>query len=415
MLFLLKLPRIRWYLLILFVSGTLALGSTTAALSTELRTAERIYQQEGLTELVHFIREDLGLLPKEPEIDWETAQPEDLGLDRAKLFDLGNQLAELNTEAFLVVKDGLIAYEYYSPGVNPNHRLWLSTTGKAIVGSIALALALDAGLVELDSMAWNYIPSWKDDPLRSKVTIRHLITHSSGVENVQWGSSGLEGWKDEFDRDLSSRFHLTLNVAPIRFEPGSRFEYSSLGYYTLSYILAASLENVPERDVQTLMKNRIMDPMGIPTNAWTIGIGKPQHFDGLKLEYVGGGRYSARAIARIGQLMLNKGNWNGQQLIQPETVEALVSYGGSPAIRPSVEKEPAWGFGWRINDDGFFPSLPKDSFLALRGSNSVLLVIPSLDLVVVRFGDNLAHDDSMKRADLDERLFRPLVEAVVQR
>lgn len=412
-----SLPIYRRYWYVLLGLAALLLVMTMPPLSKKVRNAAHLYQSEGLSELIYRTRRSYNLLGEKPNIEWESAQPEAAGFDPAILSDLGNQMAELGTQALLIAKDGKIVHEYYAPDFGPNHRLWLSAAGKAIAASIALAVELDAGLVELDSLASQFIHSWQDDPVKSKITVRHLITHSSGMQNVAWGQPGLQGWQDEFSRDLSSRFPLSLKEAPIRSQPGSRFEYSSTGYYPLSYVLTASLEKVPESDIRRLLENRIMSALEIPNGAWQLDFAGPHSLDGLELYYAGEGRYTARAIARICQLMLDKGTWKGRKLIRPETVDALVSYGKSPDIRPSDVNEPTWGLGWRLNDDGFFPSLPRDSFLALRGTDKVVLVVPSLDLIFVRFGDKLPVQGAIEQTwtdMLDESLFRPLMESVIR-
>lgn len=407
-----SLLRFRWYWYVLAAVAVVFSGLAIEPLYKEARAMARIYRSEGFSELAYYTKDRFNLISQKPDIAWETAEPADLGLDPDVLNDLGNRMAKQNTQAFLVIKEDKIVYEYYSPDFGPNHRLRLSAAGKSIAASIALAVQLDAGQIDLDSPAWHYIPSWKDDPVKSLITVRHLIAHTSGIENVAWGQPGLEGWKDEFDRDLSARFPLTLNQAPIQFVPGSRVEYSSTGYYALSYALTSSLKPAAESNIQDLLRNRIMLPMGIPNDAWRLDFRGSHTLDGLELFYAAEGRYSARAIARIGQLMLNKGAWNGQALIRPEIITALVS----EDLRPINDSQPTWGLGWILNVDGFFPSLPSDSFLAIRGSDKVMLVVPSLDLVMLRFGDPLVDENETGRTwevlD-DELLFQPLMESVI--
>jgi CubicO group peptidase (beta-lactamase class C family) len=407
-----SLLRFRWYWYMLAALAVVLSGLAIKPLYREARAMARIYRSEGVSELAYYTKDRFNLISGAPDIAWETAEPAGLGLDPDILKDLGNRMAEQNTQAFLVVREGKIAYEYYSSDFGPNHRLRLSAAGKSIAASIALAVQLDAGLVDLDSPAWHFIPAWENDPIRSLITVRHLIAHTSGIENVPWGQPGLEGWKDEFDRNLSSRFPLTLDRAPIQFVPGSRVEYSSTGYYALSYILTRSLESETESNIQELLRNRIMRPLGVPNNAWRLDFRGAHTLDGLELFYAAEGRYTARAIARIGQLMLNKGTWNGQVLIRPETITALVS----EDLRPLNDSQPTWGLGWIINVDGFFPSLPSDSFLAIRGSDKVMLVVPSLNLVMLRFGAPLVDENETERSwevlD-DELLFQPLMESVI--
>ncbi len=135
---------------------------------------------------------------------------------------------------------------------------------------------------------------------------------------------------------------------------------------------------------------RILDPIGVDERDWSISYGQSFNVDGMKLYLVdGGSRYTARAVAKVGQLMLNKGVWERKQLIEPVWVEkALSSVGGGLVIEmPLGHPEP--GLFWWVNSNGALASLPYDAFIAAGGGHQILLVVPSLDLVLVRFGRSL--------------------------
>jgi hypothetical protein len=88
--------------------------------------------------------------------------------------------------------------------------------------------------------------------------------------------------------------------------------------------------------------------------------------------------------------MLNKGNWDGKQLVDSSWVKRVVKYAGTP-IPARGEKgiEPACGLAWYNNFDGIWPRAPRDLFLGAGAGNQVLIVIPSMNVIVVRNGQNM--------------------------
>lgn len=356
-----------------------------------------------------------------PIVRWDTAAPEDHGLDQWKLDSLQANLEIRGTKAFLVVRQNKVVYEWYAPGYGPKTRHGTASLAKSLVGGMALLVALNDERVDPDDPAWKYIPAWQDDPLRSKITIRHLATHSSGIEhpNKPDKTQGNEaGWKGVYWRERPRRFSIALTQAPILFPPGSQFHYSGPGTSALAYAITASLQNAPQADIRTLLMERLMDPMGVPANAWSISYGESYEIDGMILyDFAGGGAYTARAAARVGQLMLDKGLWEGQQLVDAAAVELAISHASPPGMKRPLD-EPSPGLGWWTNHDGTWSSLPDDAFAGVGIDHQLLLVIPSLDLVVVRFGNQLGesrpNQDGDYYDDLEKYLFEPLMETLVQ-
>src|SRR5262249_16727379 len=77
----------------------------------------------------------------------------------------------------------------------------------------------------------------------------------------------------------------------------------------------------PAQDVRSLLRNRVLDPIGIATNDWSVGYDQTVEIDGLPLVACwGGGSLTPDAAARIGRLMLRKGDWQGQTLLSEQAV-----------------------------------------------------------------------------------------------
>ena len=187
----------------------------------------------------------------------------------------------------------------------------------------------------------------------------------------------------------------------------------------MAYAIAASLQKAPQPDIGTLLDERIMKPLEVPACAWSISYGEVYHRDDMKIHLLeGGGSYTVRATARIGQLMLDRGMWDGQQLVDAGWVDRGVSHTDQPTIELR-SGYPQAALGWWTNSVGAWPTLPDDAFLGAGADHQVLLVIPSLDLVVVRFGGRLgAAQEFNSRAfwnDLSQYVLDPLMETIDER
>ncbi|MGB2864787.1 MAG: serine hydrolase [Sedimentisphaerales bacterium] len=365
--------------------------------------------------------------------EWQKASPEAEGMSSQKLDAAREVLAEKGTKTFLVIRNDKIVYEWYTPGFGPEKKHYTASMAKALVGGVSLMLALNDGLLSPDDPACKYIPEWKGHPQKSKITIRHLATHSSGIEDAEQDGIGhfeLPGWKGQFWKQTPDPFTVSRDEAPVIFEPGSQYAYSNPGMALLSYAVTAGLQGTEHTDIRTLLRQRIMKPIGVKDNDWSIGYGKTFEVNDLNLvANWGGGGFTARAVARVGRLMLRKGNWQGRQLVDSEWVEEVVRFAGTPlpdrvsrASRPRIagrmpatHPAPASGLGWWTNFDGVWSKVPRDAFAGAGAGNQVLLVVPSLDLIVVRNGSNLF--DSSKGegfwAGIEQYLFNPVMDAVV--
>ena len=89
-----------------------------------------------------------------------------------KLKALQEALAARKTKVFLVIRNDRIVAEWYAPGHGPTEKHYTASMAKAIVGGVSLGVALTDGLMTLDDPAAKFIPQWKNDPRKSKITSR---------------------------------------------------------------------------------------------------------------------------------------------------------------------------------------------------------------------------------------------------
>ncbi len=344
-----------------------------------------------------------------PAFEWQTATPESQGLSSRKLDALKDGLAARKTKALLVIRNDRIVCEWYAPGHGANQKHYTASMAKAIVGGLSLGVALSDGRLALDDPAAKYIPQWRDDPRKSKITLRQLGSHTSGIEDAEADNlphNQLTGWKGDFWKQPApprDPFTLARDAAPVLFAPGEKMHYSNPGIAMLAWCVTAALRDAPQKDIRSLLRERVMRPIGVPDDEWTAGYGKTCTVDGLPLIGTwGGGNYTARAVARIGRLMLREGNWDGRQLISRAAVRQITSDAGTPGN---------CGIGWWSNNEGLYAKLPKDAFWGSGAGHQVVLVVPSLDLIAVRNGELLA-PAAEYHAALYEHFFLPLMDTV---
>jgi CubicO group peptidase (beta-lactamase class C family) len=355
-------------------------------------------------------------------LGWTLETPTDRRMDRARLDALRADLEARGTTGFLVVRNHAPVYEWYGAGFGPETPHYTASLAKALVGGMALMLAIDQELIDPDVPAAIWIPEWAEDPMKAKITVRHLATHTSGMsDSVTGGYQHDEqpGWKGRFWRGRSDSalnpIEVALTEAPVLCEPGTGYAYSNPGMAVLGYLLTAALQDTAWPDIRTFLQQRLMRPLGIPDGAWQISYNRIYPTRGLPVRAIwGGGGYTARAIARVAQLLLQQGVWEGRPLLQPTTVKTALRYAGTAMPqRTGGEPVPASGLCWYTNSDGVWPNLPRDTIAGAGAEHQVLLIVPSRNLIVVRQGAVLG--DGTFWGEVERGLFTPLVDAFLDR
>lgn len=358
------------------------------------------------------------------DFQFQADKPENHGLSTARL-DLLREKISSETKALLIIRNDKMVYEWYANDQPPEAKHYTASLAKAVIGGMSFAVASNDGHITLDDPASKFVPEWRDDPVRSKIKIRHLGSHSSGIadahnqpqrsEGKQHNEySGWEGdfwrWRDGSHPPPEDAFTISRDKAPVLFEPGSDFQYSSPGLAMLSYCVTASLRDTKTPDIRTLLKERVMRPIGIEDSQWACGYGLTETVEGLPMvANWGGASFQPRALVRLGRLVLNKGIWQGEKILSQESISSTVDDCGFPRHL---------GMGWWTNAGGHFPELPKDAVWGAGAGHQLLLVIPSLNMIVLRNGGRLPSDEMSVESTLTDpfyvHLFRPLMEAFLE-
>ena len=285
--------------------------------------------------------------------EWTYASPESQGMSAEKLDELVKDLSARGTKKLLVIRNDRVVCSYFADGYEDTVRAhYTASLAKAIVSGMSLLLAMNDGLIDPDEPACTYIPEWKNDYRKSKITIRHLAGHTSGMEDAEASAEeadeiiakglhahmDLPGWKGQFWRKEPDPFSVSRDSARILSSPGQKYVYSNPGIAMLNYAVTAAIRDTEQNDIRTCLRERIYRPIGIADEEYSLGYNETYLIDSLPLVAGwGGGGFTANAVARVGRLMLRKGNWQGKQLLDSSLVEEAVRF--VPSINMEFEHD----------------------------------------------------------------------------
>lgn len=251
-----------------------------------------------------------------------------------------------------------------SDDVDAPHELWSGT--KSLVGLMA-AMAVEDGLLTLDEPAADTIVEWRRDPQKSVITLRQLLTMTSGQPSAVGRPEG---------------YAASLKI-PLSASPGIRFQYGPTPLQVFGEVMRRKLAAAgADPDPRRYIERRLLTPLGVDVAGWRNGPdGLPLMPQGLAL--------SARSWAKIGEFVRAGGQHDGKRLIDLAAFTQL--FQGSDA-------NPAYGLTWWLprateakdpvtgSTDITDPAakLPSDMVVAAGAGNQRLYVIPSRGLTIVR-------------------------------
>ena len=312
--------------------------------------------------------------PRWPMPAWPKATPSEAGMDAGQL-DKARRYALRGGGSGYVTRGGRLVMQWG----DPRRRYDLKSTTKSI-GITALGLALGDGKIKsLSDLAARYHPSLANPPAGNastgwppRITLFHLATQTAG-----FGKSG--------------------GYTKLGFAPGTRWQYSDGG----PNWLAECVTLVYKRDLRELLFERVFTPIGIQRSdlTWRNNAYRKRTLDGIPRRELGSGiSANVDAMARIGTLYLRGGQWQGRQLIPKAFVDQCrvvpAALRGLPVVDEKRYGKAASHYGllWWNNADGTLEDVPRDAYWSWGLYDSLIVVIPSLDVVVARAGRSFQGD-----------------------
>ena len=145
-----------------------------------------------------------------PTISWETSAPDQEGIDPVQLDRLGSELLKRHTDSLLVIRHNKIVYEKYAENYSANKRHFLASAAKPLSAEWSWLDYSMKEKIKFNDHAVQFITQWKDDPLKSKITIQHLASHSSGMIDIPFDIKQTLPWKKEYVKNTAVRFDMAL-------------------------------------------------------------------------------------------------------------------------------------------------------------------------------------------------------------
>lgn len=290
---------------------------------------------------------------------------------------LASVLASNGTTAFLVLKGDQLLYESYFNGADRTSTQTSFSVAKSF-DSALIGIAIDEGYIHsVDDPITRYLPEMASHPGLDQVTIRDLLTMTSGLRWIGPGSNG--GPFDDattayYDPDLRK---LALSL-PAAMPANTRFQYNSYNPILLGLIL----ERTTGRPVSTYLSEKLWQPLGAEApGSWSLD----SRHDGLEQMEAG---LNGRAIdfAKLGELYLDGGSLQGRQLVPADWVVASTEHDPAipdPSTSPSFEAKALpfnYGYLWWLDRQA------PGRFFAWGNLGEYIYVAPDRDAVLVRFG-----------------------------
>lgn len=307
------------------------------------------------------------------------------------------------TDGLIIIKDGLIHYEYYDSlhGPHTPHVLW--SISKTITASL-LGISERDGRINLDDQLREFYPLENSDHNYDKITLKNLLYMDSGYI---WNEGIKEVNLNPLVKMLFGQGHkdmasFALSRKIIKQGPTYQWNYSS----GTSTITMGVLKKIYGSDDEQMPWRNLFNPLGMRSAVFERDISGT---------FIGGSSAftTPRDLAKIGYLYLNNGVWNGEVLLPAEWIQKMLTpspgYLSPGTIITDVTKDGVYGGSIWLNKETKkgkgkpYPNVPEDMYLAIGYMGQLLVVIPSLKMIIVRTG----HDQEY-HSKLNEFLSRAI-------
>lgn len=311
-------------------------------------------------------------------------------LSKAAFAEMQRYSDAMGGVGLIVLVDGKVAGEAYAPGANAATRTQSMSMHKSVVAMLMGAAIADGLVKSADDPIGQYITEWRDDP-RGRITVRQLLTHTSGLYNPSMMK--MEGAAVEI---MLGRVTENTLALPLATKPGT-FNYNNANFQLAGTIISRALAAAGQGSYADYLSSRIWCPLG---NSEAL----------LWLEHEGGEpRFYAylnatiRDWARVGDLLRRQGDWNGQQRLPASwTSEITAPSPANPNYGMGVWLGSPWLKERRYSKEVSLTVPQKEPFLAddvtyFDGfGGQRVYVVPSAKLVIARVGKpSLDWDESV--------------------
>lgn len=308
---------------------------------------------------------------------WETQSVSDLKWNQNAVQPLLDYLELKNSKSFILLVNGRIVLEHYFNDHTATTNWYWASAGKTLTATIT-GIAQQEGLININNKASQYIGTgWTSETAAQEdaITCKHLLTMTSGLD-------------DSSDNvDPASLIY--------KADAGKRWAYHNV-YVKLQDVVAQA----SGQTWQNYFNSKLRDKIGMNGN-W-VQLGPNSVYTS-----------TTRSMARFGLLMLNKGKWNNDVILNENYF--------TEATNTSQAINLGYGYLWWLNGKANYhlpqsqltfpgsiiPTAPNDMFMALGKNDQKIYVVPSKNMVVIRMGD-AADNVNLALSDFDKTLWEKI-------
>lgn len=304
-------------------------------------------------------------------VDAERVEPSAVSLDEDRLQQSVDYAVAKGSQSVRVYRHGCLVATGSNDASVEHVPLpaWSMTKG---VVSMLVGRAVELGLLAVDDPIGKYLDV--ADERKASLTVRQFLNQTTGLRLA---------WTADLNDAATTDSAAALLKRPFEAVPGTRFNYAQ----TTVTALVSVVEAAAGEDLQSFAQRELFGPIGIGAHEWRWGrdaSGRSQGFAFLEMTPI--------AFSRLGRLLLDDGVWAGKRLIPSQYIAQA---------RVGTSANPCYGFLW-VNNVGtgcpqtgptftrferpWMPTLPADSFALSGMFDQLVIVVPSLDMVVVRMG-----------------------------
>ena len=306
------------------------------------------------------------------EWPWNTVAPESQGIRSDNLTRMVRHIEENNLaiHSIIIYKDGTIPFEKYFDPYNKSFTHNLKSTSKGVISAL-VGIAVREGYIEsLDESVHSYFPEYElSDPKISEITIRDLLTMSSGL---RWNENGLNSMYTFF---VSKRIVPRVLKLPVVAEPGSTFNYNT----GLTHLLSAIISRASGKSTLEFAEQYLFRPLDINNVHWD------QDRNGV---YIGGSELfmTPRAMTKFGVMYLQNGMYSGQQVVPVEWIRESTTTQIEGSFHGARVQ---YGYLWwlEVGNQLFTYLDDENAFLAMGTHGQRIFIHPDLNMVVVITAD----------------------------
>jgi CubicO group peptidase (beta-lactamase class C family) len=330
-------------------------------------------------------------IPAKTNDGWEVASLADEKLDAGllnEMFECVSNKTYKNIHSVLLVKNGKIVVEDYFDGQNSTgqsqefNRDTLNEMKSATksVNSILIGIAIDRHLIHgVDERISNFFPEYFDvftNKEKSSIRLRDLLSMTAGFSWDEWTFPYTDPRNDAAMMASKADFFRYILEKPIATPPGQKFVYSS----GISLMLGEIVHKASGLSADKFAERYLFSPLGITNYYW-------QKAPNGVVNTLGGLWLRPRDMAKIGQLYLNGGRWNGKQIVSEKWITESTKQQVDAGQLPKWFSADGYGYQWwlgsfRVHGQTF------ESYSARGQGGQFIIAFPKLQMVAVFTGWN---------------------------